>query len=540
MGVSNTQGGVSYTGFNNLAAELAELTSLDSRHSHAIAFDGTYMYFRYPWSATQDCVQRVLIFSSSSTTSGVIDFMSAVLIPIATLDANTITAFAVGTTVSAQGDAHAPQNYNGTFIGGNHGPSIAHLITATGHGKDLSDVGSSWAGPGGRLFYILRVVSSSQLLLVSSSSTPASLSWYASASFYTTSLSGQMLTHNSGAANTSSITITADSITYPLRWISRASISVVADGIDVSPAVVGLVNAPKSLFITEQYSIPNPVAMLAFISGKAGANPSFNDDAIDIDCTVTNVYRFCSNGAIVIDQTVRHERTLSSAYWGVTQENPPVYAGKTLLCYVPGVTPIEQVGTWDLTGLSDFSGTIQALNVDDTTWIKANNPPNRAAYIVSNGGVKELGVVLGYSPVTGKTDRSNRATLSKTAFAWYSAGSKKLYSRAVTTTDGGYLSVAGAEISVKAYRHTYNPALVAGATVASWYNDGDMAIVTLDFHQSVSIAKMALPPEFNGCVCTVIDSSSVNLLSPKITNSEITVECTSTYGYAQIMLVKTL
>lgn len=487
-----------------------------------------FAYVRYPWSTTQDAVQMVRLTGTDPLLNSPVDMFGVRVIPIATAHsaASVASAFAAATgasIIAVQSDSIAPLNYNGTFIGANHGAFVAHQVTATGHGKTAADIGSEWNGPGGRKFYIFRIVSANALWLVSSNSGTAE-KWV----FYTTLLTGQTLTHSSGAASATDIVVTGDVLSQLMPCLSRRSLTVRIDGVTVAPSSVAAYS-PGSFEVVEGYSIVNPAAAVDYLKAAPGTGRSFFDDSIAVDVTLLNTHRWNSNGCRTTEQATTWGSAVNLFYQGVVQDIPPaIISGGALLQYVDGVNVI---GAADYKATVDITSSLTPFSATAATWTEATTAPSRMAQIVTLSGVKRYGTVLGCSLLRGVTTRRKRPTYCNDALGIPSAATKKQYLRPVTKAPA-----VGDAYTVIGYHHTYNLTdLAPDATVATWYKDGPDYVVVLDFHAVSARTRVILPPACDGYSARLLESQAVSLLtSAVIDGGGIAVSCSASYGYAII------
>jgi len=518
------------TGEINLSASQGYTLGAVKDPIKSVTISAASAYLRAPWSATLDSVHRVRIYSTDTTVNGPVDFYGVRTIPIATANTSAaiLAAYTSGTVIASQADSVGPLKYNGTYIGGNHGPFVGHSITQVGHGKTVSDIGSTWNGPSSRKFYIIEIISVDALWVISDN-TGTSAQW----SFYGTSLSGQTLTHNTGATNTASIVISADTITGILPYLSNRSLRVEIDSVVVNHLVDAIYFPNTSFKIYESYSVPNPVASIVFITAHVGANPAFNDDSIQVDCSLKNIHSFHSTGAHTLNQTIVWNSAVNLDYQAIVQDWPPVNVG-VLNQYVPGVGTINSV---DYKLLVDISSTVTIFDTAQATWLDPVSAPSRMAQITSLNGVNKAGIVLGYSPLTGMGTRVKRAAaVTATAGGLLSASTKKQYPRFVSS---GHQPSANETYNGIGFHHVYNAEIVPDATVATWFADGDSIVVILDFHKTSDLSRVILPACCDNWRCSMLDSQNVKLLSDIVIDSGgISVSCTATYGFAVIRVAK--
>lgn len=488
-----------------------------------VAIESGFAYYRYAWSATLDAVQRIKLTGGAADANNPVDFFGVKTIPISTANTATalISAFMAGTVISNQGDSVAPLNYNNTYIGANHGASQVHQITAVGHGKTSADIGSEWNGPSGRKYYIIRIVSADTLWMLPSN-TGTAAQW----NFYAASVGVFTFTHSAGAANTASISCTADAAaTQLLPALSRRSLFMLIDGAAVSPTTQAWY-LPGRFQIRETYSIYSPAAMLDYL--RAAPGRSYYDDVIGVDCSIVNIYELHSNGCHTIEQSITWASAVNLTYQGVVQDIPPVNTG-VLRQYFDGVNPI---GGIDYRATADITSSATAFLTTTATWADPLDPPNRMAQIVSVGGVNKHATVIGCSVLSGVTTRRKRLQYCNDSGGLISTATKKQYFKAVT----GYKPPqAGDTYKVLGYHHVYNCELAPDATVCTWYRDGNDYVVVLDFHKTSALTRVILPTACDGWSARLLDSQAVSLLtSTVIDGGGIAVSCNAAYGFAII------
>lgn len=494
----------------------------------SVSIDGTYAYVRTKWNSTLDLVQRIQYGTNTPFANNVVNPQYEKTIPSSTALDATITAYASGTTLVSQGDDAAPCQYNGTYIGANHGAFFVHEVTVTGHGKAVQDVGSQWSALG-TYFTILRIVDVNKLWLLSENSGGAQ--W----NFITTSLADVFLSHHSGATNTGSFTPSADALTQLLPAIKSHSKTIRLDG-RVPVTVAGTYSA-EFVDIVDAYDICNPVSVLSYIQSQAGGSvqPGFTDSPVASDARVCVTYRYGSNGSVSVHSQFQSKSALTLQYLGFIQALPLTYAGKSLVQYIPKVNPIVgSLNTWNFEATEDITSQVEAIYLTTARWKDADNPPDRMAQIVKNGSTKEFGHVIGYGLQRGAGVPATRKLNINDAGFLYT--SRKMYPKGITgSAYGSNLMPANTIHSMVAYRCMYNFEAIPEATVFAWYYDGDDIVIILDFHQSVTAKSIPLPSWMIGKTATLIDNStSFSLLTPIVNEDGIVITVTGGYGQASI------
>lgn len=505
------------------ALPTAEPSVETAGNTFTVTLDGIDAYIRTEFSDTHDLVQQVSYGTNNVWSNNVINPWSVRTIPKSTAKDGVIAAFSSGTILASQGDDAAPLNYNGTYIGANHGAYIVHEVTVNAHGKTYADVGSRWI-QGANTFTIVRIVDVNKLWLVSQNT--GSTYWQ----FVTTSLNGLALTHSTGATNTASFTPSADTLTQLLSAVNNHTKKIVADGFK-ELTTAGVYDV-ESIEFVDSYDIMNPPAILTYLQGRTGTateqNLSISSIASDVRVSVN--YRYALNGSCTVSTQLHKKANINFNFAGLVQANPLNYSGKTLIEYANKMKPVTVSGTsYDLSATIDATSTTALINMLKADWLDATNPPDRVLNLVKNGSNKEFGQVLGYSLTRGATKPSVRQNTTDAGF-FNNPTTKKVYPKALV----GNLDTV---VNAVAYRSLFNPNLLPESTVYTWYEDNKDIYVVLDIHQSASMLKLPLPAMFNGKSAEVVDShANFTLHSEIVSDGGLLCSIINSYGQATIKL----
>ena len=490
-------------------------------NTFAVTLDGTDAYIRTKFSDTLDLVQQVRYGTNSTWSNNVINPWSVKTIPKSTAKDGVIAAFSSGTIFASQGDDAAPLNYNGTYIGANHGAYIVHEVTVNAHGKTYADVGSRWT-QGSNTFTIVRIVDVNKLWLVSQNT--GSTYWQ----FVTTSLNGLALAHSTGATNTASFTPSADTLTQLLSAVNNHTKKIVADGFKELTAS-GVYDV-EYIELIDNYDIMNPVSILSYLQSRVGttAEQNLSVDSITSDVRVSVNYRYTLNGSCTVSTQLHKKANINFNFAGLVQANPLNYSGKTLIEYANKMKPVTVSGTsYDLSATIDATTNTALISMLKADWLDVTNPPDRVLNLVKNGSNKEFGQVLGYSLSRGATKPSVRQNTTDAGF-FNNPTTKKVYPKALV----GNLATV---VNAVSYRAIYNPAILPQATIYTWYEDNGEIFVVLDIHQSASELKLPLPSMFNGKSAEVIDSHANFTLHSEIV-SDGGLLCSVVNNYASVVI----
>ena len=492
-------------------------------NTFTVTLDGIDAYIRTEFSDTHDLVQQVRYGTNNVWSNNVIDMWSVRTIPKSTAKDGVIAAFSSGTILASQGDDAAPLNYNGTYIGANHGAYIVHEVTVNAHGKTYADVGSRWT-QGANTYTIVRIVDANKLWLVSQNI--GTTYWQ----FVISSLSDLALTHSIGATNTAPFTPSADTVTQLLPAINNHTKKIIADGF--KELTTESVYDVEYIEFIDNYDIMNPVSMLSYLQSQVGTatEQNLSVDSITSDVRVSVNYRYAINGSCTVSTQLHKKANINFSFAGLVQANPLNYSGKTLIEYANKMNPVTVGGTsYDLSATIDATSNTTLINMLKADWLDATNPPDRVLNLVKNGSNKEFGQVLGYSLTRGATKPSVRQNTTDAGF-FNNPTTKKVYPRALV----GNLDTV---VNAVAYRSLFNPNLLPESTVYTWYEDNKDIYVVLDIHQSASMLKLPLPAMFNGKSAEVIDShANFTLHSEIVSDGGLLCSIINSYGQATIKL----
>lgn len=486
---------------------------------------GNDIYIRTPFDSSNDLVQKVTLATGVAWTNDTVNVVGA------KKAANTVAtpelAWAAGSYLHSSGDDSAPMQYNGTYIGANHGAYVVREVTVTGHGKAVQDVGSEWNDGAGVKWYLLRVVDSNKLWFMSQNNAV-----YPAWSF-TTTITGATLTHSSDATNTSAIAVESSVLTQLYPCLKNQTKKVLLDG-HTEVKTDGLYRC-TTLDIINGYEVTNPAAVVNYVRSQVGAasQPSFLATSIATDVIRTLTYQYAENGSCAIVDSVEFLNQVTLNYLGVTQANPLTFTGKQLWQYIPRVTPkAGALKTWNFASQEDISGTFEQLTLSSANWSDADNPPDRMAQIVKTAGVAEYGLMVGYTPVRSIGLPSVRKTLITDAC--FVSAIRKQYPKAIT---GGTLP-AGAYYEMCAFRAYWSASANPDATCFTWYRDGKSIIVVVDFHKNVTRSKLQLPARFTGMDVGVVDKTASLTLHGNgvVSAAGLLVSVAGGYGYGVFKL----
>lgn len=487
---------------------------------------GNDIYIRTPFDATQDLVLKVALVNGNNST---VNVQGARTIAKSNTTSPSL-AWVFGTIIHSAVDDSAPLNYNGTFIGANHGASFVREVTSSGHGKAVQDVGSTWTDSAAAVWTLMKIVDANKLWFM-----PSNTAAYPAWSFNST-LTGN-LTHSSGATNTGAITVGSSVLTQLWPCLQNQTAKVFLDG--VTEVTADGTYACGFVDVVNTYDIANPAAVVTYVRGLVGGatQPSFIDPSIAADVHRTLTYRYSENGSCTITDGMRvltSGLSWSGGNFPATQAGPLTYTGKELWQYVPRVTPkVGSLKTWNFAAQERIDGAMEQVNLTSANWSDANNPPDRMAQIVRTAGVAEFGMMIGVSPVRGTGPAATRKFLLTDAL--FVSAIRKQYLKAVGTPAP---ITAGSYYETVAYRAYWTAGMCPQATAFTWYRDGKDIVVIADFHQNVDFAALKMPSQFTGMDVTVVDKTASATVHGNgvVTADGVLVSVNDGYGYVVLKL----
>jgi hypothetical protein len=522
-------------------AKLADMSNY-SKAKNKLYFkkNGNDIWLRTAFNDTNDLVQK--LYANMATKYATV-YWNPIFCPNRTslLAKNTALDYATswdGTTYHYTDDDAYPLNYNGTYMGGNHGPNCCRNVTITGHDKATADLGSIWQDAGTKQWTLVRIVDANTLQFCPEF-TVSSDSWA-----FSTTIGAAPLSHVSGATHTGDIAFTASVVSELLPCVKTVVTTILKDGVtDIS--VDGIDAMTSNVFecdfidIKQTYSIPDPRTIPTYMQANVGKTiaEAIVDSSVTADVNVAITYRFYSNGTCVVYHTVTAVNKVNTVLFGGVQSIALNYgtASRKLLEYIPRAKSfVGSTATWDFKTPSLISGTFEEINLTSARWEDANKPPFRFTQVLeASDDTKLIGFTLGYSldkTITIDSVRKNNLAGLQGAFNM-PASSRKQYPVAEYATS---LSAA-AYINALCYRSYFDPNGIQGATVFEYHQEGESLIVDIDFNQTVSDITFELPSGWYGKTVTILDSAGTITVSNTVGLDGITVSVTD-YGSATLKI----
>lgn len=449
--------------------------------------------------------------TSTDTNNPCFNFLNVYLV-------NKITS--IETIVHNCPDDITPAQYNGTYIGANHGCSDCRTCTVTGHGKTAEDVGSIWLNT--RQYTLVGIIDENTLLLLGENTLTYPLWSMAEAGIGT-------FTHVSGATHTGNIVTSTSTVK---QWYSSMIISnkkIIANGKEL------LTNGSymfKRLQICENYDILNVASVLEKLQENVGfnvANPNPNSfTTADKTARHSIVYTFDKASDCKVSTNFTAYQNLTISYFGFMQQGPLV--GSNVKMYIPKALPVMDGATE-----KDFRTIVQhntvgaTMNLTSEYWENPLLPPDR--YIQSSENVVFNGGFLFDYGVGG----NSRKDLVNNAFFLYT--SRKVYPHGI---DDKIVVTAGTNYSSVCFRIYSDVANFnqSGLINQNGFEYENKYYLYTDFNIE-GYYDIDIDDKFVGKQITVLEKSSNVTLLSDIANSKILIsvsDATPMYGYLVIQV----
>lgn len=492
---------------------------------------GDDIYVRSRFNNTHDIVHRYSTSGSTSFNNNVPKQCGTCLIDRYTAPIDTSTAYTYGLFIQSNGaDDVCPLYYNGTYIGGNHGPACVRSVVSVEHGKTISDVGSSWLDGASNRWYIVRIVDDNNLWLVRETGMSGT-TWTLS-----TTLTGSTLVHDANATHTSDIIVSSSTVTQLTPAIRCIGVRVMADNTEVTGD--GLYRARK-LSIASVYDVLSLPSVLEYIVSQVGSDimPAYNHASIDADARVSVCHVFQPGGSDTIYSSVMFYADVLGELVSHIQASKIAdgVAGSAIHMYVPGVAPITgSIKTWDFSTLENITTFEPSpIVLAPATWNDSGKPPYRFAQLIIKDGQIQYGYTVGYSPLRLGGYPGNRAPVVDRAASIHTT--KKIYPAAVYKSSNTIS--AGSLYEAVAFHNYICPERDADATICTWYEDGADIVVMLDYHKNMSHHSVTALSKFAGRTIVPVDvHANVTVHNSVVSADGIMLSVTNGYGYAVLKL----
>lgn len=493
------------------------------------------VYVRTKYNETQDKVEKILMYSTASTSptsNNCVSMQATYIIP--NTNAITYSGMTSGTLIHISSDDIAPTQYNGVYMGANHGLDANRYINATGHGKTAQDQGSRYKDGANKVFRITYIESADKLWIA-----PLNTGTYEKWAF-NGNITGATLTHVSGGTNTGDITIASSGQQYLMPSIKNQTKKALIDGVyDIVNEPIGKPLYGNYIDFIDEYDIANPAGSIDSIEAHVGSLTQTPVNLGESQVYNSIVYHYASNGSCTIYYTWIAKQVVDINYMGFTQmaKMTPVTTYNNVFGYLPGVDSIQS-GTpyYDFDKVENITtNPTVAMNFTSTYWKDTLQPPSRWVELLgTSAGVMKYGFSHGYN--LNKGDGADRINLVNKA--WRIHPSSKSYPQIIDDKLGDI--PANGIYSASCFRYYYDASNIKNATNFQWYEDGEDIIVNVDYHTDVAVENQLLPKEFLGYRISVLEQNgNITIHNDEVLNDGIYFTVTNNYGNAILKLTKT-
>ena len=368
----------------------------------------------------------------------------------------------IGKVVGYSSDDSAPFNFNGSYIGANHGQSAGtRVTTSNAHGKTYADIGSVWKDSDNKRFNLIRIIDANNLLFLSDyDGTHARYVFPGNGS-----IAEGNLTHVSDAEHTSEIIVGSVTTAVQIRSaLSNRSLSINCYLNGVKQIITNEVTDKLCDYvdIEEKYSIANPSYIVETIVANKPVGGYTSNPDITLGLPILNynmIYRLQPDGAVLSIFNHKILEDLYFNYYGGLQYilGPNPYPSGKKYRYMPGTKPFTVNAVpynfavpFDLD--QNFPNPTYLLGSNN--WENPNLVPNRQIdYYRDSTDQDIIAFATGYLPLYGGT-LSARANNVMNSISLPST--KKTYHRFVDSKAFQGTSTKNYEIKGISYRKYFN------------------------------------------------------------------------------------
>jgi hypothetical protein len=413
---------------------------------------------------------------------------------------------------SSQDDLYPP-NFNGTYVGGNHGFSCVERLTSTSHGKGDADIGSVWTDSKGNTYVLTHIYDENELGLVMFNNKNMATGQMG----FGNPEIGTDMVHKSGATSTDSFTIENRTTTQLWQCFNKYSITIYIDGNerDINSDMAEACNNVK---IVTQYNIIYVPAMLTYLMENVGHNDNdsqHSEEITDYYMTVYTCYDFNRNGSLSTYGSFYINKDIKLGHLDLVQS---IAIGTSTYTYVPD-TIFEEL-------TPHLPETRHTFTND--AWTDAGKAPYR--YYQFADETIDKGICLAYDRSIGVGQNDIRLARCTNA-GWFHT-TRKMYPHLINggnLAKGTYLDAMAARVPL----YKYDEEL----TAVGWYWCNDDIILMIDTHNAVD-KDIALPDYMNDRRVEILDKTeSVICNQTYLFNSKVRFTSDG-YGYLVLRLYK--
>lgn len=456
--------------------------------------DGDIVFIRSGFSSEQD----VMIVMNKGS-NGQINFSHTSLIPSTKIENKSDSVPPI--IIHHCGDDSTPWKINGTYLGANHGFAYGRNLEVKGYNFTNQDLGSIWLDSANNKFYIMKVLSPTNVWILSENSIGSAI-WKFNASIVEDQLMNAVNGHACQIINNNQVQL------RPFVRIKK--VQYLCDGgkplVDKEPTLCNF------LTILEESDIIDPISLLNVIKANPGKVVNFTDDEIASIISDNITYRLSPMGSCIIEYNSRANCDFILDYMGFIQSGPlnkNVFDSYTY--YVPKSLPFEKNKIkYDFRKGQDFVPPIPVplfFNSNEENIENPLNLPDRFIQIAgkkTNDGItSKLGFVIGYSPLSGVSKLGERAKNTENSLFVYT--SSKSYPYAIDNKLGRI--PAGKKFHCVAYRQYFAPTVYPNTNGVYYHQEGDAYIVYIDYKEKIARDTIKLPDYLIGKKISVLESS---------------------------------
>ncbi len=491
--------------------------------------NGDSLLVRTSFDETRDLVQYLDVFGTAVIGDNKpMNFKATYLIP--KTNPNILTGiFSGGVIIHNTSDDAAPYYFNGNRSGGNLGFGDLRVVTSNSHGKTVHDVGSEWIDQAGVKWYILRIVNTSALWMLSENIGSGDI-WD-----FKTVITGN-LTHSRNAVHTSEIIINSYAAGQLEPSVSNQTKTALLNG--SAEILVDGVYYCDSLTVKESFWVPDLSASLDSVKTKSGSSyqPPLNLGVCHVETEVK--YDFDKYGGCSIESHMISKKPLAAPFWGNIQSQALVKGNyDSIYVYMPNVKPVSDGSrTWDLNNLTDFSvSPVVNLSYYKTDWENSKIPPYRMVQYIGNDRKNlDVGFSHGYSQTYGNTVPKYRK--DDVTIAWTLSTLKKSFPYSLFTST---IVPEGFEQRVISFRCYFKPKRFSdNAKSVYWYKEKGYNTFMVDYQGPAINDTIRIPDEFGVKGLSVVDKSNSLIIASgdSIVNNQIVIASEEERSYAVLRL----
>lgn len=486
--------------------------------------NGNNVYIRSYFSPEQD----VVIYMSKGRNNNQIGFLTTTLIPSSTPDSEISSKSSE--VIHICNDDTPPWILNDSYIGANHGLQHGRNLVVSGYSFSTQDIGSMWVDADNNKFYILKVLSPTNIVVLSENIRKSEI-WK-----FNPYIKGNRLenTANNKACN---IEKNNPIQLYPVVRIKR--VEYLVDG--VTPLPENVSTLCKFLTIREESDIIDPSSLINAVKANPGKEVNFIGDELASILSDDITYRLGPMGCCIVEYRSKANSNFSLGYMGYIQSmqlNKKVFDSYTY--YIPKSLPFEKNKIkYDFRAGQDFMPLLPVNILFNANEKNVENPldlPSRFIQIVgktvNDKITSKVGYALGYSPLVGVSKSGERANNTESSFLISKNG--KSYPYAIDKKLG--LIPSGKEFHCVAYRQYFDPTVYPNTNSVYYHQEEDSYILYIDYQKEIAKDTIKLPSYLVGKKISVIESS-IDLSLPDTVPSEgLTLSINKPYAYIVLKL----